>query len=722
MPDEIELIEAASDEKTPKRGRPTNDERMKKKHAFFLADFDAIWSKQQEVREQCRAERRFAMVPGAQWAGPFGEQFENVPKLEANKVMLAIKRIFSEYRNNRASPVFEPKDGVAGPGGDKLADTCAGLFRADEQDSAAEEAYDNAFEEGVAGGMGGVVLRERYVDEYDDDDTRQRIVIDPVFEADSCMFFDLDAKRQDKKDAKRGYLLTGYSRAGFEEEFGRDAAPWPAPRSTDGFMWCTDETVYAAEVYELEVESYKVRNYIDASGAKMKLEEGADEDGDPVWLDCESGLAVDPRSLKAQGFEFQGEKQSKRQRVRKYVMTGDAVERDCGLISGCEIPLAPFYALRAFVEGVEHAQGHTRTSMDMQRLGNMLRSKLAEICAYPQVSTPIVTPAQIEGHRTQWEDHSAKRFPYLLLNPTIDPTTGAELPAPPLAYTKPPEVPPVLAALMQLAEADLADLLGNQEAAEEIKSNVSGKAVEIVSDNLDMQTFIYISNYAKMVRRVGEIWIGKARDHYTQKGRKLKIVTPQGEKSAVELKARTLVDKSTGKTYLENDITRANFDTLVDVGPSSKTKRAATVRAVTGLRALTQDPETSTVLESIAIMNMEGEGLTDVREFYRAKLVKMGVVKPTDEEAEALANETANAKPDPQAQYLQSAANEAEANAAKKRADTTLSLAKAEESEARKHEILAGIGRDDSAHTLDLGRAMHEAGQPPKQPAGPPAA
>jgi len=46
---------------------------------------------------------------------------------------MAVLRIINEYRNNRITVNFSSKEGEEY---DKLADTCAGLYRADEQDQA----------------------------------------------------------------------------------------------------------------------------------------------------------------------------------------------------------------------------------------------------------------------------------------------------------------------------------------------------------------------------------------------------------------------------------------------------------------------------------------------------------------------------------------------------------------------------------------------------------
>ena len=129
---------------------------------------------------------------------------------------------------------------------------------------------------------------------------------------------------------------------------------------------------------------------------------------------------------------------------------------------------------------------------------------------------------------------------------------------------------------------------------------------------------------------------------------------------------------------MANDMTAATFDVVSEVGPSSSSKRAATVRALTGMLQITSDPETAQVLTAMAMMNMEGEGVSDANAYFRKKLLRMGVVKPTDIEAEELMAEMQGKPQDPNAMYLQAAAEEATAKAAKARADTVETVASAE--------------------------------------------
>jgi len=194
-----------------------------------------------------------------------------------------------------------------------------------------------------------------------------------------------------------------------------------------------------------------------------------------------------------------------------------------------------------------------------------------------------------------------------------------------------------------------------------------------------------------MKRRVA-IWLSMAKEIYTEDKRKMKTIAATGESSVVEL-MRPMIDTETGAMVMENDLSNATFDVVAEVGPSSSSKRAATVRALTGMLQLTQDPETSQVITAMAMMNMEGEGLSDTNAYFRKKLLRMGVVKPTEDEAQELMAEMQGKPQDPNALYLQAAAEEATAKAAQARANTVKTIAEAELSQAKTAEVLAGIGQ-----------------------------
>ena len=658
-----------------------------------MSEFDTIQATMRDERLQCLEDRRFYSISGAQWEGNLYEQYLNKPKFEVNKVHLAVMRIINEYRNNRITVDFVSKDGTDD---DKMADVCDGLFRSDEQDSGANEAYDNAFEEAVGGGFGAFRLRAVYEDEYDEENEKQRIRIEPIYDADTTVFFDLDAKRQDKSDARMCYVLTAMTPDAYREVWEDDPTTWPKGIEQVAFDWATPDVVYVAEVYRVEEASELIRIFQTLDGQEEKYSE-RDFEQDPEL----------ETMLEAVGTKEVRQRRVKRRKVRKYIMSGSKVLEDSGYIAGDQIPIIPVYGKRWFVDNVERCMGHVRLAKDAQRLKNMQLSKLGEISALSTVEKPIFTPEQVAGHEMMWSEDNLRNYPYLLLN-TVTDANGGETLAGPVGYTKPPQIPPALAGLLQITEQDMSDLLGKPDAAEEVVSNVSGKAVELIQQRLDMQTYIYMSNMAKAVKRCGEVWLSMARDIVVEPGRKMKSVGLGGELSSIEI-GKPMLNPKTGEVEYENDLSNAKFDVAVDVGPASATKRSATVRALLGMIQIAPDPETQQVLTSMAMMNMDGEGIGEVRAYFRDKLIKMGVIQPTEQEGEKLLAEMQAAQqPDPQALYLQAAAMEAQAKAGQAQANTEYTLARAEETRAKTVEVLAGIQQKERTNVVNTAKALQE--------------
>lgn len=672
----------------------TKAQRLAKVHNDALQAFNRAQDACADERRQAVEDRRFYSIPGAQWEGPFRELFARRPRLEVNKVHLSVMRIINEYRNNRITVDFTAKDGSAT---DRLADTCDALYRADEQDSGAQEAYDNAFEEAAGGGFGAWRLRTCYEDEYDDEDERQRIRIEPIYDADTSVFFDADAKRQDKSDAKHCWVLYSITRDGYKEEWGDDPATWPKDNQTTLFDWSTPDVVYIAEYYRVEEQKETVHIFKTITGKEERytddeledMSERKDEEtGEEIDGSVEAGIAM----LALEGTEKVREKRVKRRKVHKYLMSGGKVLEDCGYIAGKNIPVVPVYGKRWFVDNVERFMGQVRLAKDPQRVKNMQLSKLAELAALSPVEKPIFTPEQMAGHQVLWAEDNLKNNPYLLIN-KIEDASGNQVASGPVGYTKPPQIAPAMAALLQLTEQDMAEILGSQQQADVMQPNMSGKAVELIQQRIDMQSFIYMSNFAKAMKRCGEIWLSMAREVYVEEGRKMKGVGEQGATESIVLN-EPIMDEDGVQTY-RNDLTAADFDVAVDVGPSFNSRRESMVRALTGLMQMTTDPQDMQILSAMAIMNMDAEGLGEVKQYYRKKLVSLGVIQPNDQEREEMAMAAeAQQQPDPQAVYLEAAAGKEAALAQKAAADTELAQANARKANAEATETMVKLGLD----------------------------
>ena len=650
-------------------------------HEQAVIDFDRIQSALKDERAQCVQDRRFYSIAGAQWEG-LEEQYANKPRIEINKIHLAVIRIINEYRNNRITVNFVSKDNKDA---DDLADVCSSLYRADEQNSVADEAYDNAFEEAVGGGYGAWRLRTCYEDEEDEDNDHQRIMIEPIFDADTSVYFDLDAKRQDKADAKYCFVISSMTYDAYQQEYNDDPSSWSKDAITTQYDWCTPDIVYIAEYYKVEEAFDKLHVFRGINDEEKRIKE----------KDLTEEMQAD---LEAMGYREVLRKKVKTKKVHKYILNGREILEDCGYIAGKCIPIVPVYGKRWFVDNIERCMGHVRLAKDPQRLKNMQISKLAEYASITSIEKPILLPEQIANYENLWANDNIVNNPYLLINKVTD-MNGNIVAMAPQSYIKAPDLPPTLVGLLQASELDIQSILGNPQGGDQIVSNISGKAVELIQNRLDGQTAIYVSNFAKAMKRCGEIWLSMAKDIFVESGRTVQGVDENGDTNIYELLKPKMMEN--GDIEYENNLNDANFNIAVDVGPSSESKKQATVKALTGMLQYVQnDPESAQVLTSMAMMNMDGEGIGDIRKYFRKKLIRIGAVQPTKEEEEELAQELQNMPPDPNSEFLKASADQAEAEAIKARANTLLTLAKTKETEAKTAETLSNIDLNSREQVL----------------------
>lgn len=694
----------------------SNADRLSAVHDRALERFDRCYASQREMRLLCVQDRRFVFVNGAQFEGDLGEQFANRPRFEINKVHQSVIRIFSEYRNNRVSVDFRPEEEGTS---EETAEFLDGLYRADEQESGAQEAYDTAFEEGVAGGMGAWRLLNRYEDEEDEDSDRRRVCFEPIPDADNSVFFDIDAKRYDKADATYCFVISSMQPSSYGDEYGEDAdvvtSEWQQKRkSLDPhgkgiasfdrtarmgiYDWFQPDVVYVAEYFEIEEAKEPVNFYVNAvSGEEIKVKGKVQ-------------IEEQEQDLLDQGFTLSRTKKVKTRKIHKYLIDGNRVLEDMGLVAGKHIPVVPFYAKRLFVDNIERIMGQVRLATDLQRLYNMLCSLLAEIAVQSPIAKPILYPEETQGHEEMWALDGIKRYPYLHVNPVTDAATGQSAIGRVIQYTQPPAVPPALAGLLQLIGMDLQEVLGASGDQQEIVSNISAKAVELIQNRLDMQNFIYMDNFKKSMKRCGEIWLSMARDLYDEEDRPMRVVNPDGTDELAKLRVPQKRDDESVE-YL-NDPNSGKFKVIADVGPSFTTRRDGTVRAITGMLQFVEDPVDKAVLTGVAIQNLEGEGLQDIKTYWRRKMVTMGVTEPTEEEAKEMAEAKANAKPSAQDQFLTAEAGKSQALAEKALADAQLSLQKIQESEAKIAEMLSKIEAGEISEMMAVLKALKEDDEP----------
>jgi len=658
--------------------KPKDDDRLREVHKRALRRFDNTVCPQIPMREEAMAARRFVEIPGAQWEGPWGEQFENSIRVEIPKIGRAIRKIETDYRENRIIPDFKP-DG--GDSNQDTADTIAGMHRADSHKYGAQEARDNAFYEAIRGGFGAYRLANVFEDEDDRDNDHQRI--NPgliITDADQHVFFDPQSKRYDKRDAGFAFVLVPFTPEAFADEFGADTpTSWPDGVTKPTYDWYRSDVVMTCEYYEVERKAEKLFVLTQTiTGAQERF-----------WRTEIEDEQLEEKKLAGWTVETQ---RRKRLRVHKYVLSGSEVLEDHGTIAGSRIPIVPVYGQRAYVDGQERFKGHVQDRMDAQRLYNSNVSRLAETNARSPQEVPIFAAEQMPPNLADlWSRLHIDRHPYALVNPLIDPMTGQILSSGPIGYVKPPDVAPVTAALLQVANNDLTE--EDQDGADTVKANTSADAMDIAAARVDAKSGIYLDNMGISVACEGDIYIGMLPDVYVEEEREVATMTEDGDDGSAKL-MEAFTD-ARGVSSVRNDFARGQYKVIASVTEATATRRDKTVRsalnmAEVALRA--QDIEFAQAAIITAAMNTDGDGIEDLQAFARKRGISIGLVEPNEEEQAAMAQQQEQAGPDPATMLAEGQSNALNAQAEKDKADTLKKIEEVALTKAKTIETLTNAG------------------------------
>lgn len=643
-----------------------DSERLAKVHARAMKRFDQVASEQQEVRAKSLEARRFVTIPGAQWDGEWGEQFQNAIKIESDKLRKVLRKIETDYRENRIVPDFRPDGPDASP---ETADMLDGLHRADSYRFKSQQARDNAVFEAVSGGFGAYRLSNEWEDEYNPDSDHQRVnPASIIVDADQSVFFDPNSRLYDKSDARYAFIRVALSRDAFEEMYEGAAVDWPEGVSWRIRDWFQPDTVAVAEYYECEESTERY----------YKLTHSLSGEERGIWQsELEEGELAEARK---DGFRVASQTR-KRKRVHKYVMSGAEVLEDRGYIAGPNIPIVPVYGKRYFVEGVERWEGCVQPKMDDQRLHNTSVSKLAEMNSLSPREVPIFAPEQMTGNiPAMWAEANIKRKPYLLAEPLRD-DAGNVVAQGPLSYLKPPDLPPALGAIIQYTSQSLME--DYQDGAETVKANTSAEAMDIAASRVDAKSGIYLDNIAQSVQREGEIYFGMAREVYSEKDREVETMSEDGDDGTAVI--GQMITDAKGKNRVINDLKAAKYKVIVSVTEATATRRDKTVRAlmnVADVAAKVGDQELAQASLLTAVMNTDGEGSDDFIAWARQKALALGLVKPNEDEKAAMEAAAANEQPDPTAELIAAQTNELNAQAQERAAKVEDTLASADKKRA----------------------------------------
>ncbi|MCH9645655.1 MAG: hypothetical protein K0U08_03320 [Proteobacteria bacterium] len=604
--------------------------------------FDKAYCANQTTREKGADDLVFYWV--TQWDDSFLSGSDLAYKGEFNILRKAGRQIMSMMRLNPVQPDFHPKD----ENREDDAEVMDGFYRATDRRLESQEAYDAAMQDQVVCGFGAWELTTKWKTNSVGDE-RQIIERRYIPEANNTLFFDPNSRSLDKREAKYSATLKAFTEDGYKELYEEltgeecDKVKWDSFASPEqSFAWVeSNSLIYVVTFYQKEKVKDKVLTLEDPLGQPLHMRESQLEG----YMD----------DLIDQGYEIVSEKEINRTQVTKYIASGSEIlngevdeetgERKGEVIAGSYIPIIPVYGEHVSqVEGVELWEGVTRLAKDPQRLRNFQMSYLADVVSRSPRPKPIFAAEQIAGYEFMYEGDNS--YPYYLQK-VVD-ASGNPLPIGPLAEMPEQRVPSSLHNLMDLSRQAVEDVANAGVPQDIADPDLSGKAVGMLQQRIDNQSYIFQQN-AKYAKRLDAEIFASMASEIMDLPQRITIETPDGKTKQVEL-MNVVVDEETGNVKTLNDLTNLEFDVYADIGPTYENQKEQTVeRLTTMLGGMTQGTPlyNFTVLKLVELL--PGVEMDDLREYARNELILQGLKDPETEEEIMMLQQAQQAQqqPDP---------------------------------------------------------------------------
>lgn len=568
----------------------------------------------------------------SQWDDDIGADVQTEFRGTFDYIKPKRNRILKDLWSNPVDIVFKPKDG-ADP---ESAETLTGMFRADMQ--RAEEARETALQDQVDCGFGAFRFTTEYESKFDDLNNYQKISMEPISEANNVVYFDSNAKKKDKSDARWCAIVTTYTDKGWErfcEENGIDyeenktPAPFKQPHRSDSWFWRSkQDEIKVAEFYHKTRKRERVLLYEDPLGQTKAVYQREVKD------------VID--EMEAAGFVKIGEKMKERSVVKKYIVTGEDILKE-QRVAGEHIPVVPVYGDWSRVEGREIWRGVYHDAQDAQRLINWGWSYYGDIVAKGAREKPLVPPGMIQGYEYMWHQAgSADDYPFRFINDKDE--NGQPYGA--LQYLKNPEPPQAVVGMLQGMRQSVDDVTGGQASTEQMMNGaVTEGQLDRAMKGLEDEAYLYQNSFALAMKQAGRVYASMASELYDVP-REVTVQGPDGQESTVTI-MESVFDEESGEEVVLNDISTGTFDVYADVGPSFQSQREEAKAKLEELyKAMAGTPMGEIVLMTYFTM-LEGPNLEHLREHARKQLMMQGIMEPETEEDQAMVQQAAQQGQEP---------------------------------------------------------------------------
>ena len=570
------------------------------------------------------------------------------PTLKMNLMNAFIKRLVGDQRQSRPRTKVTAVDLDADS---HIATIRQGMLWNIERESNADALYDTAYEGIVRCGYGAWRILTDYTEE---DPFQQKVIMERVLNP-LAVYLDPRAKDFMYADAEYGFVLSKRNSDELKEEYpDRDIAKGPTLGMKSAFLgsenWYSGNMTTVAEYFVREKEEIELclmsdGNVLTPEEAEEQIAEFKQQLALAEQTNPEQLAALDPEMLK--GPQIVKTKTGYKYTVKQYIITANEILNKSGLegdvFPGKYIPLVLVRGEETCIEGKTYIRSFVRPAKDQQRMINYLESSIAERMALEPKAPWLMTPEQIAGFETDYEQANTRNFSYLLYNSVEN--------APIPQRVGPGGVSGSLFQQAEIAHQRMRDILGMHSAdVGDIGREVSGAAIQARQLPGDISAFIYIDNLMRAVQHSARIINEILPDIYDTE-RDVRIRNMDDSETVVPINTNVanatravLSNPDRYKGYdlrkLEearqqnpngkfNDLSQGRYAVTVDRGPSFATQRQQAVASMLDL--IKAVPSIAQLGPDIICKNMDFPGSDELEQRVR-KTMPPGLAKPKEGE------------------------------------------------------------------------------------------
>jgi hypothetical protein len=567
----------------------------KTKEQTFLFDarerFRRILVAEQDIRDAALEDIKFIYnVEEGQWPDSIRNEREkdNRPCLTSNKLRKFVAQVANRERDQRLAGRVRPVDDKADI---QTAQIIEGIVRQIEYASKADEVYVDGGEKAIAGGFG----YWRIITKEMDDSFDQEVFIEKIENQFSVY---LDPRRN------FGFIREGMTKSEFQELYpDSDVTEFAQSGSGDDMtLWYEDNKVFIAEYFYKERYDKTIAQCLNIATGMTEIVEMKDQ--------------ITPEFLMQNGYQVIRQKTKKATKVKWAKISGTEILEE-GVWVGNDIPIIEIVGDSVNVGGKQYKRSLVRDAKDSQRMYNYWLTHMTEIVALAPKAPFLVTPQEIKGFESNWNEANRKNFPYLLYNPQ-----GNRVPQ----RQVPPQIPTGANLMLQVSAGDIQDTIGMYDASFGERSNErTGVAIRNRAARSDFGTYHFADNFRRAVIETTRQLIDIIPKIYDTE-RSIRILGEDMKTEGTVQINKTVVD-SMGNPIVLNDLTTGKYDVVADIRMYSTRRQEAMEQLTTVMQGA---PNLAPVLMPLMLSYSDMPGSEETIALIKQYLPQMmGSKEPT---------------------------------------------------------------------------------------------